>query len=92
LHASTNVGEGHRLDRARALIAASAEASPNPDQAPQAPSPRLAPDLTWSVLLLVLTGDDLTLCPNCHQRSLVRQPLPLTRGPPSYPAHQPAHP
>jgi hypothetical protein len=92
LHASTNVGEGHRLDRARALIAASAEASPNPDQAPQVPSPRLAPDLTWSVLLLVLTGDDLTLCPNCHQRSLVRQPLPLTRGPPSYPAHQPAHP
>gem|GEM_PF-5771411 len=50
-------GEGHCLDSARALIAASAKASPNPDQAP---SGRLSPDLTWSVLLVVLTADDLT--------------------------------
>jgi predicted RNA-binding Zn-ribbon protein involved in translation (DUF1610 family) len=40
------------------------------------------PNLPWPALLLALTGRDVLLCPRCQQRTIVRRPLPPTRGPP----------
>ena len=40
------------------------------------------PNPSWQVLLLGLTGQDVLLCPNCQQRTIVRHPLPPSRGPP----------
>lgn len=40
------------------------------------------PNPTWQVLLFGLTGQDVLLCPNCQQRTIVRHPLPPSRGPP----------
>jgi Putative transposase/Transposase zinc-binding domain len=42
----------------------------------------LVADLSWSDLLLHLTGFDVKVCPCCRQRALVRLPLPDCRGPP----------
>jgi hypothetical protein len=36
----------------------------------------------WQSALLELTGADLHRCPACGQRTIVRQPLPDSRGPP----------
>ena len=40
------------------------------------------PNPPWQVLLLALTGQDVLLCPNCRQRTIVRHPLPPSRAPP----------
>lgn len=40
------------------------------------------PNLPWPALLLALTGQDILLCPRCHQRTIVRQLLPKVRAPP----------
>ena len=37
----------------------------------------------WAALLLELTGTDLTLCPACGARALLRTPLPAARAPPA---------
>jgi hypothetical protein len=55
-----------RLERARALL------SSRPPLAP--PSAGSAPR-TWCEILLALTGLDLTMCPVCHERAVVRRPL-----------------
>jgi hypothetical protein len=43
---------------------------------------RIDPDLPWPALLLALTGHDVLLCPQCQQRTIVRQLLPPVRAPP----------
>jgi hypothetical protein len=37
----------------------------------------------WRALLLELTGIDLSLCPACGARALLRLPLPAARAPPA---------
>lgn len=80
-----------RLERARALLPASDSGAPGLDGVGTddggdhdgGPAPvYLDPELPWLSLLLALTGQDLELCPNCHQRAMVRQPLPPARAPP----------
>lgn len=62
------------LERARAALSRSGAVPPH-DQAPASPQ-------TWIDILLLLTGVDLAVCPRCHARAMIRQPLPL---PPSAP-------
>ena len=71
-----------RLERARVLVpfATDGDAS-GPGQRPPE-SPAVDPTLPWPALVLALTGQDLGLCPICHQRAMVRRPLPSTHGPP----------
>jgi hypothetical protein len=37
----------------------------------------------WRAMLLELTGTDLTLCPACGARAMLRRPLPAARAPPA---------
>jgi hypothetical protein len=61
-----------RLERARALLSSRPPlASPNARSAPR----------TWCEILLALTGLDLTMCPVCHERAVVRRPLVLPPKP-----------
>lgn len=74
-----------RLEHARRLLAHTAVGIPRDQHAAQ---PCTAPlnTLPFAALLLELTGIDLRLCPTCHQRTLVRHPLPIDcRGPPLLP-------
>jgi hypothetical protein len=70
-----------RLAQARRFLATtpiSAHDDPAPAAGPAPPEPR-----PFAALLLQLTGIDLTRCPACHQRAMVRRPLPREcRGPP----------
>jgi hypothetical protein len=70
-----------QLERARTLL--------QPGASPEMPAPRGSGALDWLTHLLQLTGVDLTLCPQCSQGRMIRQPLrPLPcrprgdRGPP----------
>jgi len=37
----------------------------------------------WRAVLLELTGTDLTLCPACGARAMLRRPLAAARAPPA---------
>ena len=77
-----------KLERARALLPAVAT-SPSTEASDDYQGDEstlsfgsLAPDLAWPDLLLALTGQDVTLCPRCQQRTIQRQTLPPARAPP----------
>jgi hypothetical protein len=48
--------------------------------APSSPYSMEATD--WRVLLMTLTAIDVTVCPVCSARAIVRRPLPVARAPP----------
>lgn len=78
-----------RLAHARHLLATTAVPIPPADTglAPQARTPDTLP---LAALLLALTGIDLARCPICHQRTMVRRPMPRAyRGPPHEPCRRP---
>jgi Putative transposase. len=86
LLAASNVNT--RLKHAANLVPANANASADgqddgDDDGDGLPSVgAVEPTLPWPELLLALTGKDVLLCPRCQQRTIVRQLLPPTRGPP----------
>jgi hypothetical protein len=84
LMASGNVNT--RLKHAADLVPATANAysdgQDDGDDDGYGPVGAVDPNLPWPELLLALTGKDVLLCPRCQQRTIVRQPLPPTRGPP----------
>jgi hypothetical protein len=61
-----------RLERARALLSS----RPLPGSSSKSSAP-----LTWTEILLALTGFDMTVCPSCHARAVVRRPLVLPEKP-----------
>lgn len=80
-----------RLKHAAALLPAAADAAKaipgdhddgGDDGGELASVGAIDPNLPWPALLLALTGQDVLLCPRCQQRTIVRQLLPPTRGPP----------
>jgi Putative transposase/Transposase zinc-binding domain len=78
-----------RWAQARSLLTQGEVPAPAP---PASDIPELAPappsDAPWVTLLLAITGIDVSICPRCHNRSLVRTSLPpACRGPP--PAESP---
>jgi hypothetical protein len=55
-----------RLERARALLS---------NRPPMVPPRAGSAPCTWREILLALTGFDLTMCPVCHERAVVRRAL-----------------
>lgn len=79
LLAPSNVGTRFAEARA-ALCATNATTAPEPS-APKDRTDEKSGD--WTALLLDLTGTDLTLCPACGARAMLRMPLPAARAPPA---------
>jgi hypothetical protein len=82
-------GNAHRsLEQARALLSAiatdsSSTASDGQDEGEEvAAASSVDPKLPWPELLLALTGQDITICPRCQQRTIQRLLLSPARAPP----------
>jgi Putative transposase len=66
---------------ARAALAASSPSTPDEPMRTEHDAEDEARD--WRAVLLELTGTDLTLCPRCGARAMLRRPLAAARAPPA---------